>query len=149
MTAAKRLAPIEKLLREIADTDTDDKKPNVRMSDNNYIQFAKCRNNVTVDFEVVTKDTCPTTWGVNILVTVDISLMATDQLFFLEMYDFTDINHVINFIKNIDLMNMCNTLLNLHYQKDEQGNNTVNPDEAYIIPKLENELALLAGLAAT
>lgn len=147
MTAYEQLAPVEKLLREIANTDTDEKKPNVRMSDNNYIQFVKCRNKVTIDFEVVTKDTSPTIWGVNILVTADLSLMATSQLFFLEMYDFTDINHVITFIKNMDLMNMCNTLLNLHYQKDEHGNNTVNPEEAYIIPKLENELALLAGLA--
>lgn len=149
MTAYEQLAPVEKLLREIAATDTDEKKPNVRMSDNNYIQFVKCRNKVTVDFEVVTRDTSPTTWGVNIMVTADLSLMLTDQLFLLEIYSFDDINHVITFINSIDLMNMTNTLLNLHYQKDEHGNNTVNPDEAYIIPKLENELALLAGLAST
>lgn len=113
------------------------------------IGIKKYKPKIEFSFNVIYRfDNDTPYWQANICITgeIDIVKVGSSMLDF-EYYKFNTLEQITTFIKSIDIIKIADTYLSLNYHMDEQGYATVNPEELHIIPELQNEIQMHAGLA--
>jgi len=141
--------PIEDLFKPIVEEEKRLYQNTDYQIDNHCIGIKKYRPKIEFSFNVIYRfDNDKPYWQANICISGEIDILKVgSRMLDFEYYKFDTLEQITKFIHAIDIIKIANTYLSLNYHMDEQGCATVNPEELHIIPELQNEIQMHAGLA--